>query len=211
MADHCCASKGRELEALAQRAEQRRVLQLVLAINAVMFVAEFGAGIIAGSTALMADAVDMLGDALVYGLSLFALSRSDRWKGGAALAKGMFILAFGIGILVEVAVKIRVGVPPSSTLMLVFGGLALIANLACLKMLWRFRAHDVNMASTFECSRNDVISNVGVLVAAVLVGAFQSSWPDIVIGAVIAALFLRSAVSVIRNSLSALQQPARSR
>jgi Co/Zn/Cd efflux system component len=211
MADHCCASKGRELEALAQRAEQRRVLQLVLAINAVMFVAEFGAGIIAGSTALMADAVDMLGDALVYGLSLFALSRSDRWKGGAALAKGMFILAFGIGILVEVAVKIRVGVPPSSTLMLVFGGLALIANLACLKMLWRFRAHDVNMASTFECSRNDVISNVGVLVAAVLVGVFHSPWPDIVIGAVIAALFLRSAVSVIRNSLSALQQPARSR
>jgi Co/Zn/Cd efflux system component len=170
MADHCCASKGRELEALAQHVEQRRVLQLVLAINAAMFVAEFGAGVIAGSTALMANAVDMLGDALIYGLSLFALSRSDRWKGGAALAKGMFILAFGIGILIEVAVKIRVGVPPSSTLMLIFGGLALIANLACLKMLWRFRAHDVNMASTFECSRNDVIANVGVLIAAVLVG-----------------------------------------
>jgi Co/Zn/Cd efflux system component len=208
MADHCCASKGKELERLAQQAEQRRILQIVLVINAVMFVAEFGAGVVAGSTALMADAVDMLGDALVYGLSLFALSRSDRWKGGAALAKGLFILAFGIGILIEVAVKIRTGIPPSSTLMLLFGGVALAANLACLRLLWRFRSHDVNMASTFECSRNDVIANMGVLVAAGLVAAFRSPWPDIVVGAIIATLFLRSAVSVIRNALPALQASA---
>lgn len=205
MADHCCASKGKELERLAQQADQRRVLQVVLAINAVMFVLEFSAGAIAGSTALMADAVDMLGDALVYGLSLYALSRSDRWKGGAALAKGLFILAFGIGILIDVAVKLGSGVPPSSTLMLAFGGVALVANLACLRLLWRFRAHDVNMASTFECSRNDVISNLGVLVAAILVAATRSPWPDIVVGGVIAALFLRSALNVIRNSLPAFR------
>src|SRR6478672_5525469 len=84
MADDCCSSKGQELEALARRVEQRRVLIIVLIINAVMFVAEFGAGIVAGSTALMADASDMLGDALVYGVSIYALSRSDRWKAGAA-------------------------------------------------------------------------------------------------------------------------------
>lgn len=208
MAEDCCASKGKELERLAQQAGQRRVLQIVLVINAVMFVAEYGAGVVAGSTALMADAIDMLGDALVYGLSLYALSRSDRWKGGAALAKGLFILAFGIGILIEVAVKIRTGVPPSSTLMLAFGGIALVANLACLRLLWQFRSHDVNMASTFECSRNDVISNVGVLVAAGLVAALNSAWPDIIVGSIIAALFLHSAVKVIRNATPSLRTSA---
>jgi cation diffusion facilitator family transporter len=205
MADHCCATKGIELERLARQADQRRVLFAVLAINAVMFVTEFGAGLVAGSTALMADAVDMLGDALVYGLSLFALSRTERWKGGAALAKGLFIFVFGVGILVEVAFKIRSGVPPSSTLMLAFGGLALAANLLCLRLLWQFRAHDVNMASTFECSRNDVISNLGVLIAAGLVATLHLPWPDIVVGVIIAVLFLRSAINVIGNALPAVR------
>lgn len=205
MADHCCSSKGKELERLAGLAEQRRILQFVLVINAVMFVAEFTAGAIAGSAALMADSVDMLGDALVYGLSLFALSRSDRWKGGAALAKGLFILAFGFGVIFDIAVKLKSGVPPSSTLMLVFGGIALAANLTCLRLLWRFRNHDVNMASTFECSRNDVLSNMGVLIAAAMVAYTVSPWPDIIVGGIIAALFLRSAVHVIRTSLPVLR------
>src|SRR3954469_12056460 len=173
MADHCCASKGQELEKLARQADQRRVLVTVLIINAVMFVLEFGAGIIAGSTALMADATDMLGDALVYGVSIYALARSDRWKAGAAMFKGVFILALGVGIVLNVIAKAQSGIPPSSTLMLVFGGLALATNLACLRFLWRFRAQDVNMASTFECSRNDVISNIGVLVAAGAVALLQ--------------------------------------
>lgn len=201
MADDCCSGKGKELERLAAQADQRRVLVIVLAINAVMFVAEFTAGMIAGSSALLADSVDMLGDALVYGLSIFAIARSDRWKGGAALAKGIFILAFGVGILIDIAIKLKTGVPPSSTLMLIFGAIALVANLACLRLLWRFRAQDVNMASTFECSRNDVISNVGVIVAAGAVAMTASPWPDIIVGAIIAALFLRSAVRVIRDSL----------
>lgn len=205
VADSCCSAKGSELERLAAQADQRRVLVVVLAINAIMFVAEFGAGAIAGSTALMADAADMLGDALVYGVSLYALDRSARWKAGAALFKGLFILALGLGIVVNVAVKAGSGVPPSSMLMLVFGGLALVANLACLRLLWRFRAHDVNMASTFECSRNDVISNMGVLVAAGLVALFASPWPDIVIGSAMAALFLRSAFRVATQALRELR------
>ncbi|MFW2828689.1 cation transporter [Sphingomonas sp. ID0503] len=205
VADHCCAAKGRELERLAQQSEQRRVLQIVLVINAAMFVAEFGAGLVAGSTALMADAVDMLGDAIVYGISIYALTRSARWKGGAALVKGLFILAFGVVILIEVAVKLASGVPPSSALMLVFGGLAFAANLVCLRLLWRFRGQDVNMSSTFECSRNDVISNAGVLVAAGGVALFASPWPDLIIGAVIAALFLRSALGVIRDALPVMR------
>jgi cation diffusion facilitator family transporter len=197
MADACCSNKGAELERLARRTDQRRVLIIVLAINAVMFFAEFGAGLVAGSSALMADATDMLGDALVYGVSLYALSRSDTWKAGAALFKGVLILILGLSILVNVALKIGSGVPPSSTLMLMFGGAALVANLVCLSLLWRFRSEDVNMASTFECSRNDVISGVGVLVAAGAVALTSSPWPDILIGAAMAAIILRSAVRVL--------------
>ena len=205
MADDCCSSKGAELEKLARQADQRRVLVTVLVINLVMFFAEFGAGLVAGSAALMADATDMLGDAFVYGLSLYAIARSDRWKAGVAAFKGAFILVLGLGILVNVAIKIQSGVPPSSTLMLGFGGAALVANLICLGLLWRFRAQDVNMASTFECSRNDVISNVGVLAAAGLVAATSSPWPDILIGLAMAAVVLRSAVRVLNDSVPQLK------
>jgi Co/Zn/Cd efflux system component len=205
MADHCCASKGQELEKLAKQADQRRVLVTVLLVNAVMFVLEFGAGIVAGSTALMADATDMLGDALVYGVSIYAIARSDRWKGGAAMFKGVFILVLGIGIVLNVVAKVQSGIPPSSTIMLAFGGLALIANLACLRLLWRFRSHDVNMASTFECSRNDVVSNVGVLVATGAVALLNSAWPDIIIGSAMALLFLRSALRVIAGAAPRLR------
>ena len=205
MADHCCASKGQELETLAKQADQRRVLVTVLVINAVMFVLEFGAGIVAGSTALMADATDMLGDALVYGVSIYAIARSDRWKAGAAMFKGVFILALGIGIVLNVIAKVQSGIPPSSTLMLVFGGLALVANLACLRLLWRFRSQHVNMASTFECSRNDVVSNVGVLVAAGAVALLNSPWPDIVIGSAMAVLFLRSSLRVMADAAPQLR------
>ena len=200
MADSCCSAKASALERLARQADQRRVLVAVLAINAVMFVLEFGAGVISGSTALMADATDMLGDALVYAVSLYALARSDRWKAGAALFKGLFILALGVGIALNVIAKVQSGVPPSSLLMLAFGALALVANLACLRLLWRFRSLDLNMASTFECSRNDVISNCGVLVAAVLVAWLASPWPDIVIGSAIALLFVRSALRMIAEA-----------
>ena len=205
MADHCCASKGQELEKLARQADQRRVLIIVLIINAVMFFLEFGAGIVAGSTALMADATDMLGDALVYGVSIYALARSDRWKAGAAMFKGVFILALAVGIVLNVIAKVQSGIPPSSTLMVVFGGLALVANLVCLRLLWRFRSHDVNMVSTFECSRNDVISNVGVLVAAGAVALLNSPWPDIIIGSAMAILFLRSSVRVMADAAPQLR------
>lgn len=181
------------------------MLVTVLAVNATMFVVEFSAGIIAGSTALMADATDMLGDAMVYGVSIYAVARSDRWKAGVALMKGLFILVLAAGIAINIAIKIESGVPPSPTLMLAFGTLALIANLICLSLLWRFRSHDLNMTSTFECSRNDVISNIGVLIAAGAVAALQSPWPDIVIGSAMALLFLRSAVRVIWQSAQQLR------
>jgi Co/Zn/Cd efflux system component len=182
------------------RDKQSRVLKIVLAINAAMFFIEFSAGVIASSTALMADSVDMLGDALVYVLSLYVIDRGARWRAGAALAKGIIILAFGAWIAIEVLLKLRGSVTPISTLMAIFGALALAANLMCLRLLRPLRSQDVNMRSTFECSRNDVISNVGVLLAAAGVALTGAGWPDILVGAIVAALFLRSAVSVLREA-----------
>ena len=205
MVDSCCETKGAELERLALRRDQRRVLVAVLAINALMFVVTLGAGLVAGSSALMAVAADMLGDALVYAVSLYAIARSDRWKAGVAALKGGFILLLGLAVLVNVWVKIQSGVPPSSTLMLGFGALALAGDLVCLTLLWQFRRQDLNMASTFECSRNDVIENVGVLIAAGLVAATDSPWPDIIIGLAIAAVILRSAARVLFSATAELR------
>jgi cation diffusion facilitator family transporter len=202
--DACCHHKADEVAALAKQG-RRRVLVLVLAINVAMFVVEFGAGIVARSTALMADSVDMLGDALVYALSLYALSRSDRWKAGAALVKGVTILAFGGWIAFEIVGKLASGVVPMSSSMAVFGALALAANVLCLTLLWRYRGADLNMRSTFECSRNDVIANVGVLIAAAGVWWTGAAWPDIAVGAIVAVLFLRSAVSVIGEAWPAFR------
>ena len=194
--DDCCSGNAKTLETLA-RGAQRRVLVIVMILNAVLFVVELGFGVVARSSAMMADSVDMLGDAIVYALSLYALSRGDRWHAGAALAKAGLILGFGAAILVETAFKIIGGVTPSSTIMLAVTAIALVGNLTCLGLLWRFRGLNVNMASTFECSRNDVLANLGVLAAGGLVGWFGNGWPDVLAGLIIAGLFLRSAVRVL--------------
>lgn len=196
----CCANKENDLERLARQADQRRILVIVLLLNAAMFVAEFTAGLVAGSAALMADSVDMLGDAMVYGVSIYAIGRSARWKAGAAVAKGVFILALGLSVLVQIGVRLETGVPPVSALMLAFGGLALAVNLLSLRLVWRFRHLDVNMSSTVICSRNDVLANIGVLLAAAAVFLTGSFWPDIVVAAVIAAIFLRSAVRMLAEA-----------
>jgi Co/Zn/Cd efflux system component len=207
MSAHCCHEKGHELERIALHKDIRRVLVVVMMLNLMMFVLEFGAGIIADSAALMADSVDMLGDGLVYGISLYALNRSLKWRAGMALVKAGFILALGLGVIVEIAVKIVWGHPPASGIMLIFGGMALVANLSCVGLLWPYRRHDVNLSSTFECSRNDVFANIGVLAAAVLVSATRSPWPDIAIAAVIAFLFFRSSLKVTRDAWPQYRHP----
>jgi Co/Zn/Cd efflux system component len=196
----CCHGKGHELERIALHKDIRRVLVIVMMLNAMMFVLEFGAGLIAQSAALMADSVDMLGDALVYAISLYALNRSLRWRAGSALLKGAFILLLGLGVIVEIGIKILWGVPPASSIMLMFGAMALAANLSCLALLWPYRRHDVNLASTFECSRNDVVANLGVLTAAGIVAVTASAWPDIVVAAAIAFMFLRSSLRVLADA-----------
>lgn len=186
--------------------EQRRVLQFVLGINAVMFLIEFGAGLLADSTALLADSVDMLGDAIVYGFSLYVVSRGSVWQARAALLKGAVMAAFGLGVLGEAALKIVRGNMPAADVMGWIGLLALAANLACLLLLRRRRADDINMRSAWLCSRNDVMANAGVLLAAAGVFVTSSAWPDIAIGLLIAAMFATSALGVIREARRALQR-----
>jgi Co/Zn/Cd efflux system component len=197
---HCCHEKGHELERIALHKDIRRVLVVVMMLNLLMFVLEFAAGIIANSAALMADSVDMLGDGLVYGISLYALERSLRWRAGMALIKAGFILALGLGVIIDIALKVVWGGPPASGLMLVFGTMALFANATSVALLWPYRRHDVNLSSTFECSRNDIFANIGVLAAAFLVSLTASVWPDVAIAAVIAFLFIRSALKVTREA-----------
>jgi Co/Zn/Cd efflux system component len=179
-------------------ARQRRVLQTVLAINGAMFVVELVASLLAHSTALLADSVDMLGDALVYGCSLYVVGRGPGWAARGALLKGGVMAAFGAGVLVEVALKLAHGLVPTVEIMTGVGLLALAANGGTLLVLWRRRADDVNMRSAWLCSRNDVIANAAVLLAAGGVALTGSAWPDVVAGLLIAALFSTSAVDVIR-------------
>jgi cation diffusion facilitator family transporter len=198
--DRCCEEKAAELDAL--RGRQRRVLVTVLVVNIAMFVIEFGAGLLAGSTALLGDSLDMLGDSLVYGFSLYVLHRSQAWRAGAALAKGVIMVAFGAGVLLEAAVRLRAGVPPIVPAMAGIGALALAANTFCFLLLWRHRADDINLRSTWLCSRNDLFANGAVLLAAILVAWSASIWPDVIVGVGIAGLFLRTGSSVLRESFA---------
>jgi cation diffusion facilitator family transporter len=203
---NCCQDKSCEIT--ATRANHARVLWFVLAINSVMFVIEGSAGLLAHSTALLADALDMLGDALVYGFSLFVLDRSAKWQAGASLAKGLFMLAFGIGVLLEALYKVFVPVMPGVEVMGMIGVLALAANLVCFTLLFRHRGDNLNMSSTWLCSRNDLIANAGVLLAAGSSYLLVSRWPDILVGSLIALLFLHSAADVLRRSLETWRAPA---
>ena len=201
----CCEDKRCDMTALQER--HGRVLWVVLLINAVMFLVEGGAGVMAHSTSLLADALDMLGDALVYGFSLFVLARSARWQAGAALAKGGFMLVFGLGVLGEAVYRVLHPVMPGVETMGVIGGLALMANLACFFLLYRHRSDNLNMSSTWLCSRNDLMANAGVLMAAAGSYVLMSRWPDILVGVVIASVFLSSALQVLRQARQALRTP----
>ena len=191
--DDCC--EVREIPR-----EQRRVLHIVLWINAAMFLTESVAGILAHSTALFADSIDMLGDAIVYGFSLYVIGRGVVWQARAAQLKGIVMAAFAVGVLVQVGAKIAQGLMATVEVMSAVGVLALVANLVCLGLLWRRRADDINMRSAWICSRNDVIGNAAVLAAAGAMAATGSPWPDIVIGLLVASVFARSAVQVLREA-----------
>jgi len=202
----CCSDKECAIERLKTR--QSATLKIVLAINAVMFVVEQTSGLLARSTALLSDSLDNLGDALTYGLSLYAVSRDARSKSKVALFKGGLILVAGLFVLGQVIYGIvHPGVPVFETMGIV-SLIALAANATCLALLWKHRAEDVNMSSVWECSRNDIASNVAVFIAAGAVWLTQSGWPDLLVGLALACLLLRSAINVTASALRKLRRSA---
>ncbi|KKM74592.1 hypothetical protein LCGC14_1398790 [marine sediment metagenome] len=196
--DDCCNNKGNELALLRER--QGRVLYIVLAINTAMFIVEFTAGWVVNSTALLGDSLDMFGDSLVYAISIFVLHRGVPARTGAALFKSGFLLLFSLLIIAEAVCKSIIGVVPDTGWMGLIGGIALIANLSCLVPLYSHRSDDINMSSTWLCSRNDVIANLSVLAAAGLVMLTESLWPDLVVGVSLAFLYLHSSVKVAKDT-----------
>lgn len=188
----------------ASNAAERKTLAAVLAINAGMFVVEFTAGLLASSTGLTADSLDMLADASVYAISLYAVGRSVRIRGRAALGSGVLQLLLGVGVLADVARRSIVGSEPVSLIMLVVGGVALAANVTCLFLLAEHRHGDVNLRASWIFSTNDVIANVGVILSGVLVWATASRFPDLVIGLIISALVIRGGLRIVREARASL-------
>jgi Co/Zn/Cd efflux system component len=198
MGGSCCENNC-VVEAL--RSRQKSTLVKVLWINALMFMVIAGAALYGKSTALLSDSLDNLGDALTYGLSLYVVSQSMQAKARVALFKGGLIFLGASVVIGQVIWKLIYPVVPSYEIMSVFSLAGLVANGACLGFLWQHRAEDINMSSVFECSRNDIASNLSVLLAAGGVWFFQSAWPDIIVASLLAALLLRSSARVIRGAL----------
>lgn len=189
----------------ARNAAERKTLIAVLVINALMFVTEFSVGLVADSTGLTADSLDMLADAMVYAISLFAIGRSGKTRRRAAFGSGLFQIALALGVLFEVIRRFIVGSEPVSGLMMSLGGVALVANVACLFLLAKHRNGDVNLRASWIFSTNDVIANVGVILSGGLVLLLGSRIPDLIIGGIISAVVLRGGVKILRTSSDTTQ------
>lgn len=201
---NCCSEKAGELEVLRQ--QQSSMLKVVLAINATMFLVEFVAGLASGSVALLSDSLDMLGDSLVYAFSLYAVAQSQRTKALSALFKGGIMATFALVALGQVMYKLAVPHVPAFETIGIVGFVALVANSVCFAMLWRHRSDDINMSSVWLCSRNDLIANTAVISAAAGVWLTGTAWPDIIVGVAIAALFAKSAATVLAGAARELRQ-----
>lgn len=189
----------------ALRESQRGTLRIVLGINAVMFLLIVAAALYGKSTALLADSLDNLGDALTYGLSLYAVSRVDAVKAKVALFKSGLIFLAACAVVAQIVYKFFAPSVPIFEVMGVFSLLSLVANSLCLYLLWRHRHADVNMSSVWECSRNDIASNISVFVAAGAVGITGSSWPDILVALGLVWLLIRSSIRVFSSAMVALR------
>ncbi len=192
--DECCAPPPLNLGGSKKQDAYRRVLWAVLAINAAMFAVEVIAGLAAGSAALQADALDFLGDAANYAISLFVVGMALRYRASAALAKGATMAAFGLWVIGTVVWHAWHGTLPSAFTMGTVGGL-----------LWAYRHGDANMRSAWICTRNDVLGNLAVLLAALGVFGTGTGWPDIIVAAIMAALAIQGAALVIRQASAELR------
>lgn len=207
-----CCNDGCSLEKLHQ--QQRGTLRAVLAINAVMFVVIVAAAQYGQSTALLSDSLDNLGDALTYGLSLYSVAGSQAAKARVALFKGGLILLAACVVAAQILWKLQSPPLPLFEIMGSFSLLGLAANSLCLFLLWRHRHEDVNMSSVWECSRNDIISNLSVFVAAGAVWLTGSGWADIAVATGLVIVLIRSALRVItaaRAELRSSPNPAQER
>lgn len=198
-----CCDNDCSIEALRER--QRGTLQMVLGINAVMFLVIVAAALYGQSTALLADSLDNLGDALTYILSLYAVSRGVATKAKVALFKGGLIFLAACAVAAQIIYRLFVPSVPLFEVMGVFSLIGLAANGLCLYLLWRHRYEDVNMSSVWECSRNDIASNLSVFVAAGAVWLTGSGWPDIVVALGLVWLLMRSAIRVISSAMTELR------
>jgi Co/Zn/Cd efflux system component len=184
------------------------VLRVVLWLNLLMFFVEAGAGMLARSSALLGDSLDMLGDALAYGATLFVLHRSITWKARATLLKGSLMAVTAVGVLLSAIGRAVASLPPEPVTMTAIGVMALVVNGICLLLLTRHRSDDMNMSSAWVCSRNDIIANVSVLAAASLVALTDTLWPDFIVGVGIAILFSFSALAALRAGLRPRTSPS---
>jgi Co/Zn/Cd efflux system component len=202
----CCGGPPPNVD-LQRRTKYRRVLWTVLAINAAMFVGEIVAGLLAGSVSLQADALDFLGDAANYGISLFVVGMALRYRAMAALIKGTSMGLFGIWVAVTTLMQFMGGEVPDAATMGIVGTVALVANVVCAGLLYAYREGDANMRSVWICSRNDALGNVAVLLAAAGVFGTSQGWPDAVVGGIMAALALQGAVVTLRAASRELKSP----
>ena len=197
-----------ECEVEVSGPEQAKVLRLLLAINTVMFLVGGTAGFIAHSAGLIADSLDMFADAAVFGVGLYAVGRPIAYKAKAAYLSGLSQIALGLGVVFEVIRHLITGSEPLSLLMIGFGALGLVANLSCLTLLSKHRKGEVHMRASFVVFSNDVLANLGVIVAGALVAYFGSAVPDLIIGSVIAVVIIRGGVRVTKDARTELAQAA---
>lgn len=205
MSAHCCGP-GAEARFDGASPRYRRVLWLVIALNAVMFAVEVVAGALAGSMSLQADAIDFAADAATYGLTLFMIGRPLAWRASAALLKGLSLGIMGSYVLGATAYRVLVLGTPEPFVMGAVGVAALAVNLGSALLLYRFRDGDANVRSVWLCSRNDAIGNVAVLFAAAGVFGTGTAWPDLAVAAAMAGLFLYSSTRIIAQARAELRE-----
>ena len=193
--DHCCPPPA----APEGDTRARRVLWTVLALNAAMFVIELAAGLGAGSVSLQADALDFLGDSASYAISLVVLGRHPRWRTASAGLKGLAMAGFGLWVIGATVWSLIAKGVPDPVVMGSVGALALVVNVFCAVLLFRFRGGDANMRSVWLCSRNDAIGNIAVMAAASGVFATGTAWPDLAVAIIMASLALYASVLVLAH------------
>jgi len=197
MAD-CCENKSCALEAM--KVKQSKTLKIVLLINIVLFCLTAFYGWAASSTGLMSESIDDFGDAVTYALSLYVIYKSNQMKAKVAFVKGCLILLGALFVLSQVIQHIIDNTVPIFETMGIVAFIALLLNLTCFFLLTRYRQQDINMSSVWECSRNDILNNVSIIVASVLVWITNLGWADVAVGLVLSLLLLQSSFEVLKSS-----------